>query len=48
MTLAGSLLDGGGLYTIVMLVALFAVMYFMMIRPQQKETKRKNAIRSSN
>ena len=44
MTLAGSLLDGGGLYTIVMLVALFAVMYFMMIRPQQKETKRKNAM----
>ena len=27
-----------------MLVALFAVMYFMMIRPQQKETKRKNAM----
>ena len=44
MTLAGSLLDGGGLYTIVMLVALFAIMYFMMIRPQQKETKRKNAM----
>lgn len=33
-----------GIYTIVMLVALFAVMYFMMIRPQQKEQKRKNAM----
>ena len=33
-----------GIYTIVMLVGLFAVMYFMMIRPQQKEQKRKNAM----
>lgn len=28
------------------MVILFAVMYFMMIRPQQKETKRKNAMLS--
>ena len=37
-------LGGNGLYTIIMIVALFAIMYFMMIRPQQKETKRKNAM----
>ncbi|MBE5902068.1 MAG: preprotein translocase subunit YajC [Lachnospiraceae bacterium] len=30
------------LISIGMLVVLFALMYFMMIRPQQKETKRKN------
>ena len=29
---------------IVWLVILFAFMYFFMIRPQQKETKRKNAM----
>ena len=33
-----------GLSSILMIVVLFAVMYFMMIRPQQKETKRKNAM----
>lgn len=27
---------------ILMLVAMFAIMYFFMIRPQQKETKKKN------
>ena len=33
-----------GMYTIVMMVALIGVMYFIMIRPQQKEQKRKNAM----
>lgn len=30
------------IYTVVMVVVLLGLMYFMMIRPQQKETKRKN------
>ncbi len=30
------------IYTIGMVVVIFVMMYFMMIRPQQKETKRKN------
>ncbi len=33
-----------GISTIVMMVGLIAIMYFMMIRPQQKEQKRKNAM----
>lgn len=33
-----------GIVMIVWLVILFALMYFMMIRPQQKETKKKNAM----
>ena len=31
--------DGGGLSMILMLVAMFAIMYFFMIRPQQKKKK---------
>jgi len=31
---------------VIWLVVIFAFMYFMMIRPQQKETKRKNAMMS--
>jgi preprotein translocase subunit YajC len=31
--------DGGGLSMILMLVAMFAIMYFFMIRPQQKKQK---------
>ncbi|MGN0311643.1 MAG: preprotein translocase subunit YajC [Lachnospiraceae bacterium] len=34
--------SGSAIYSIAMLVLLFVLMYFMMIRPQQKETKRKN------
>ena len=30
---------GGGMMTIVMFVAIFAIMYFFMIRPQQKQRK---------
>ena len=35
---------GGGLVMIVWIVILFVFMYFLMIRPQQKETKKKNAL----
>ncbi len=31
--------NGGGLSFILMLVAMFAIMYFFMIRPQQKKQK---------
>ena len=31
--------QGGGMSMIVMMVALFAIMYFFMIRPQQKKQK---------
>ena len=34
--------SGSAIYSIAMLVLLFVLRYFMMIRPQQKETKRKN------
>ena len=34
--------SGSAIYSIAMLVLLFVLMYFMMMRPQQKETKRKN------
>ena len=34
----------GGTFTIVWLVVLMAIMYFMTIRPQQKEQKRKDAM----
>ena len=35
---------GGGMFTIVWFVLLIAMMYFMTIRPQQQEQKRKNAM----
>ena len=35
-----------GAFTIVWLIVLFALMYFMTIRPQQKEEKRKKAMLS--
>lgn len=37
--LAAQAQQGGGLSMILMMVALFAIMYFMMIRPQQKKQK---------
>ena len=43
-TAAGS--GASTIYTIVMVVVLLGLMYFMMIRPQQKETKRKNQMMS--
>lgn len=38
--------SGSMIYSIGMIVVLFGLMYFMMIRPQQKETKRKNQMLS--
>ncbi len=38
----------GGSYTmLIMMVALFAVMYFMVIRPENKKKKEQEALRSS-
>lgn len=36
--------SGSGLTMVLMLVALFAIMYFMMIRPQNKEKKKMAAM----
>ncbi len=38
---------GGGIGMIIWLVVIFAFMYFFMIRPQQKENKKKNAMMAS-
>ena len=42
---------GGGAmgmgFTVIWMVALFAIMYFMMIRPQQKERKKTQAMLAS-
>ena len=34
----------GGITMIIWIVVIFVVMYFFMIRPQQKESKKKNAM----
>ena len=39
--------QGGGMSMIVMMVALFAIMYFFMIRPQQKKQKEIQKFRNS-
>lgn len=39
MFLAAQSAQGGGMSMILMMVALFAIMYFFMIRPQQKKQK---------
>ena len=39
--------SGGGLMALLWIVILFVFMYFIMIRPQQKETKKKNALMNS-
>ncbi len=38
---------GGGLSMIIMLVAMFAIMYFLMIRPQRKEQQKMQAMLNS-
>ena len=38
--------SGGGFEQIFIMIAMFAVLYFFMIRPQQKEAKKKNAMLS--
>ena len=45
--LMSSSAGGNALMQIIWIVILFAFMYFFMIRPQQKETKQKNAMMSS-
>ena len=45
--LMSSSAGGNALMLIIWIVILFAFMYFFMIRPQQKETKQKNAMMSS-
>ena len=43
--LADSAVGTGGMAgMIIWIVVLFAIMYFLMIRPQQKETKKKSAM----
>jgi preprotein translocase subunit YajC len=37
--LAAQAAQGGGMSMIIMMVAIFAIMYFFMIRPQQKRQK---------
>lgn len=39
MILAAQAAQGGGYSMILMMVAIFAIMYFFMIRPQQKKQK---------
>ncbi len=39
--------QGGGFTMIIMMVGLFAIMYFLMIRPQQKQEKKRQAMISS-
>ena len=43
----GNAAAGGSWMSIIMLVALFAVMYFVMIRPQQKKEKELKAMRDA-
>lgn len=39
IVLAAQAAQGGGMGMIIMMVAIFAIMYFFMIRPQQKKQK---------
>ena len=39
--------EGGGAQTLILMGGLFAIFYFMMIRPQQKEQKRRQAMLDS-
>lgn len=39
ITMAAQAAQGGGMSMILMLVAMFAIMWFFMIRPQQKKQK---------
>ena len=43
----GTAAKGNPIWTIVMMVALFAVMYFVMIRPQRKRQKEEQTMRDS-
>lgn len=41
---AGAQPQGGGIQLIIMMVIFFAIMYFMIIRPQQKRAKEHQAL----
>ena len=45
--LEGGTNAGGGIMTIVMLVAMIALFYFFMYRPQKKQEKETNSMRES-
>ena len=45
--LEGETPAGGGLMTIIMLVAMIALFYFFMYRPQKKQEKETNSMRDS-
>ena len=47
MILATETASGGGFSMIIILVAMIAIMYFLMIRPQSKERKRTEAMLAS-
>lgn len=47
LTLLQAQAQGGGLSMIIMLVAIFAIMYFFMIRPQNKQRKKLQQFRDS-
>ena len=38
---------GGGMYTIIMLLVMIGIMYFLMIRPESKRKKEQEAMRSA-
>ena len=44
---AGSAAAGSGISFWIMIIALFAIMYFFMIRPQQKKQKELQKLRNS-
>lgn len=39
--------SGGMMFTIIYVVAIFAIMYFLFIRPQKKEQKKMDALRNA-
>ena len=47
ITLQETAQAGGGWSTIIMIVALFAIFYFLMIRPQQKQRKEIEKMRNA-
>ncbi len=46
MILANGAATGSAGFSLIWVIIMLVVLYFMMVRPQQKETKRKNAMLS--
>ncbi len=46
-TASGTSATGGSMSMILMIVAMFAIMYFIMIRPQKKRQKEEEAMRNA-